>query len=219
MVKIDTKDLMKLERRLGAIRRTAIPYAERAAVNGMAFEGRANSVASIQRNFTLRNRWTVSGLRVDKATAGKPYAEMGSLRPYMETQELGGSKRRKGKHGVPIPTSFAAGMGLKRRPRTRPVRKINYMTNIRLPGGRRHGKNQKQANAIAARKAAPYAYFKTTRAEGIFKIQGRKAKMVYDLSRPSVDITRRPWLRPAVASIQAETHFYKALQFQLKRLR
>ena len=69
------------------------------------------------RTFVLRNQWTVRTVRVEGARGldvRTMQSTVGSLAPYLETQEQGGTVRGKGAHGYRRPTKRA-------KPARRPV--------------------------------------------------------------------------------------------------
>ena len=128
--------------------------ATKQTVNRSAFQGRANYQDEMAKSMTTRNNFTKKSAIVKQAKGlkiSRQEAIVGSTQPYMETQEFGGTETAGGRHGVVIPTSYAAGQR-GAQPRTRMVRKANRMPNISLRA--RVGRNRKQKNMIAVRQAA-----------------------------------------------------------------
>jgi hypothetical protein len=222
MLQADTSDIDKLERDLKALRRTAIPYAERGAINGAAFGTQKTARETIDDKMVLRNAWTQRTVMVDRATGKRP-ARVGSTQDYMETQEFGGRERI-----GHIPTSASAGMSEGSKPRTRLPRKPNRMANIRLRKRRGKVQNRRQRTAVAIaaakRKGDKYVFLDTGRTRGIFRLMGGKRRtrlrMMHDMSRKSVQVPRTPWLRPSLPSRQDWQRYHaEALGFQIQRLK
>jgi len=230
MITVDTKELRRLESELKVFARRAYPFATKATINSAAFSAQRTARKGIKQKFTTRNRFTEQSVRVEQAktlNVSRQSALVGSTADYMVDQEFGGTKVKKGKKGVAIPTSYSAGQGENKQPRTRLPRKANKLQNIVLKRRRKRGASRAQQNLIAVKQAAAsnrkYVYLDLKRREGIFKIIGGKnkprIKMVHDLSRKSVRIPRSPWLGPAVTKTvpKIPEMYVKALRFQLQR--
>jgi hypothetical protein len=209
----------------------AMDHARREYVNALAFEARREWLQRIENAFVLRNTFTRRSIQVDKARVAKGQAiesRVGSTAPYMDEQEDGGTKSAKGKHGTPIPTSSAAGQGMKARPRTREVTSRNRMGAIHLAGsvsGSRHRRNA-AAIAIAIRRGTRVAFLDFGRKKGIFRIiEGKKrvrVRMLWDLSQKSVTTPKTPTLGPTIRDISKAQRIrmgIDAMRNQLKRNR
>lgn len=227
---IDTARMHVLTHALQTFAKKGIPFAARNALNTTAFEARTEWVGQLGQKLTLRNKYTARSLRVNKASGTNTaimQSEVGSVLPYMETQEFGGTETKRGKHGVPIPTTTAAGQGLKARPRTRSVRKKNYLGALNVQQ-RVSGRRQRQnavAIAMAAKAGGGTVYLDLGRRKGLFSItgtkRGLKVRMLYDLSRARVVTKPRPTLQPTLRAIQPRLTkiWIGALQEQLRRNR
>ncbi len=227
MFSINNENVKKLERDLKQFAHRALPFATKKTLNDAAFQARRIIQADLPKRMTLRNKFTMRSIRVERATGlniRRQEATIGSTAAYMEDQEFGGKRTAKGKEGVPIPTAWSAGQGENTK-RTRLPRKINKLNNIRLANRRKKG-SKKQRNAIAIQQAAKtgqkFVFLELQRRKGIFKVIGKrkiKIKMVHDLTRKSVIIPKNPWLKPAFdETIRMIPAFYAdALRFQLKR--
>jgi hypothetical protein len=202
---VDTRQISALARQLDVFASKAMPYAARNYVNRAASTAKDHWSDEIREEMILRNTWTLRTLMVRRATgtnAAKMFSVVGSTADYMRTQEFGGKKSRRGKHGVAIPTSSASGEASL--PRRRLVRGPNKLGAIKL--GVRPGSSQKQRNAIAVRQAIAsgrrFAFLQTARHSGLFRIKGGKrhprVDMIWDASRPSVTIPRNPTLELAL---------------------
>jgi hypothetical protein len=191
-----------------------------------------NARAIISGRMTLRNRYTLQSIQVDKATGAQiaqQVAVVGSVAPYMATQEFGGVKGKQGSEGVAIATSYAAGQGEGVRPRTRLPRAANKLAAIKLMGGRIHATSKAQRNAIAVRMAArsgtKFVYLELQRRKGLFRVVGGQRKpavrMVHDLTHASVRIPRSAWLKPAAdqARERMPELYHEALIYQVDRLK
>lgn len=245
-VTVDTKEIEKFYNKLEDIKRTAIPFAVRNALNDTAFRARKLWIHKIKKQMVLKNTYTTSGrnIRVEKAKGLKVNSMesiVGAIESYMAMQETGGVETKKGKHGVSIQTSVATGegRGAKRR---RTVRGVNKMARIIL--AKRHGNSPRQRNAVAIKQAAKKGHkhvfleLNDDRA-GLFKIQmksrnvkgtrnkisGLKEKvvgrldMVWDLSRSSVRVPRNPTLGPTVDAMNkvAPRLYITRLKEQIRR--
>ena len=212
MLTVDLKDLKRLTQDLETAKKSALPHAVRNSLNRTAFATRQVWQREIEDEFVTRNRYTTRSIRVEKARGVKLpalVAKVGSVAPYMDTQERGGVVRG-GKH-KPIPTSYAAGqMGAV--PRTKAVRRANSHGAIAVSKVRGLSKRQRNAIAIsqARRSGRKHALLETERGKGIVRLLGRARKrgtrrrastrgksqvrMVYDLSRSSVRVKPTPTL-------------------------
>lgn len=230
MFSVDTKDLRRLERDLEAMKERAVPFAIRESINRSAFEGRKTWQAEIEGEFVLRNRFTKNSIRVDTArglNVRTMEATLGSVAPYMDTQEFGGRRAGGGRHGAPIPTSVAAGQGMGTQPRTKLVRAPNKLGAIRLTTKGRNRGHRRQRNAAAIAQAiksgSKYVFLELEEAKGIFQISGGRRKprirMIWDISKSSLVIPPSPTLQPALRTLEGkmpEIH-YNAFLEQLKR--
>jgi len=233
MFKIKTDLIKKFESQLKAFKDRALPFATKNAINSAAFTAQKISREIIQKEFVNRNTFTQRSIRVNKTNSlniNEQESEVGSIADYMRTQEEGGRKTKKGKHGVPLPTSFSAGLSENAKPRTKTPLPRFKMKNIKLRYKRHLYSSKKQANAVAIKQAlrfqSKYVYLEFKNKQGIFQITGsqrtkkiRSLKMIYDLSRTSVRIPKHEWLMPAVEQTQKKMSnlYLKALKDQLIR--
>lgn len=230
MFAINDRDIKKLERDLKTFARKAFPFATKKTLNDAAFQTQRIARVDIKEDLTLRNRFTVQSIQVEQARTlqvSRQAAVVGSIADYMEDQEFGAIKSKKGKQGVQIATSYSAGQGENAQPRTRLPRKANTMAQIQLQRRRKKGSNRKQLNIIAIKQAAEtgrkYVFLDLGKRKGIFKVIGGKRrpkiKMVHDMTSQSVVIPRSPWLKPAFdeATRMIPAFYADALRFQLRR--
>jgi hypothetical protein len=228
MFEITDKETKQFESDLKQFAAKALPFATKSTLNKTAFESRRNWQRNIKDDMVNRNRFTQQSIRVEQARGlnmSTQAATVGSLAPYMATQEFGGTSKG-GRGDKAIATSYSAGQGEGTRPRTRLPRKPNKMANIRLQRAR-GAKGRKARNVVAVKQAAEsgnrYAYLDLGRRKGIFRVMGSKknlrVRMVWDLTKRSVRVPRTPTLGPAVRTVAPRVpEFYReALQFQLKR--
>lgn len=213
MITIDSTDIARLERDLATFRRSALGAATRDAVNAQAFAGKRLWGREVKRKMIQRNKFTAgAAIRVERARGGRVdrlEAVLGSIAEYMDDQEFGATQQKRGRLGKPIPSRVAAGQAMGSAPRTRAVRRPNWLQNIQLKGKRR-SRGGKRQNVIAIKEAAssgrPYAYLDLgPRSRGIYKITGSperaKIRMVWNLSQPSVRIPATPTLGPATKAV------------------
>ncbi len=232
MFQIDDRQIKQLENELKVFKDRALPFATKATVNRAAFTTQKIARRDVREDMINRNRFTVQSIQVDMArtlSIRQQQAAVGSTADYMEVQEFGGTKVKRGRHGVPIPTSSASNEGKGKVPRSRLPTKTNKLQNIKLGRKKAKGSSRKQKNRVAIQMAAAiggrnrFVFLDLGRRSGIFKVTGgkRKAKLtkMYDLSREAVTIPRNPWLMPAVKTVTpAMTGYYReALKFQLRK--
>lgn len=196
---VDASDIKRLARDLNTFAKKSAPYAMRYTLNDMVFDARGEWSGEMRSSMTLRNTYTQRSLRARKASGTKletMSSEVGSPLAYLNEQEKGSTQTAHGKHGVPIPTSSAAGQGLRSK-RTRSVRQANYQSAIRLDqrgvGGAssRRGRQQRNAVAIAIaqRRGGKFVFLDLGKRKGIFKLTDSKrtpVRMVYSLSKRSI---------------------------------
>lgn len=229
MFTLDDREIVDLQGQLKTFASRAYPFATKQTVNKAAFVARGHAQEEIRENMTTRNRFTVQSIQVDMArtlNVSRQAAIVGSTADYMADQEFGGVKTKKGKQGVAIATGYSAGQEGQSE-RTRLPRKANKLANIRLSKRGRGKGSRIQRNFVKVKEAAAsgqkYVFLDLRRGEGIFRVLGGKRKprikMVHDLSRPSVNIPRNPWLAPAVKQTEKQIPgiYRDALIFQLKR--
>lgn len=225
-VQVKAETARGFEAELRRLRVQAIPYAVRDALNTTAFEARGEWVRVMRARFTLRNRFTENSARVTKAkglSLATMASTLGSTAPYMAVQERGGTKARRGKHGVAIPTASASGQGAKAK-RTRPIRRGNYLGALqvakRVPGHR----FKKNAAAIAmAKRNGGVAYVETPKVKGLFRIKGSakrpKLQMLYDLSHGSVRTPASKTLGASVDWVRSRAPAIAVSAFQKQIMR
>jgi len=219
MLEINSREIYKLEKKLGRIASRSLPFAIRKTLNDAAFQTRLEAQKTIGEKMTLRNRWTQRQVAVERAAGldiRRMYSVVGGTVDYLATQEFGGTT------SGPIATSYSAGQG--RAPkRTRLPRKPNKMRNIQLKAKSRRG-GRKAQNAAAVRSGERFVFLDLGRRKGIFRIIGKRRpriEMVWSIERGTRRIPRNPWLAPSMKTIQQRVpeYYAKALRFQLKRVR
>lgn len=209
MITVEMRGLEKFRDDLGKFAKKALPAAARGALNTVAFDARREWVQQVGRKFVLRNKFTVNSLRIEKAQGfdlTSMQSKVGSTQDYMAEQEKGFTERSKGKHGVAVPTSSAAGMS-KRAPRTKQVQKKNYLTAIQV-ASRVRGIRQRR-NAVAVRMASKtggVAFLDLGKSKGLFRVKqtskGRfTVRMIYDLSKKSVTVKSTPTLELTLKAV------------------
>ncbi len=228
---IQDKELRQFQRDLKAFSRKEFAIINGMALNQTAFETSKKYKEVTKRNFTLRNKFTVSSIRFQKVKGFQnQFSEAGSIAPYMEDQEFGETKTKTGKKGVAIPTTSASNESLGARPRKRVVPRAKRRGSIRLFRSGVRSTSRKQhvvatVRAAAGQRGNTFVYLprlgKMT--QGIYRITGSKKKpkirLIYDLSRTSVTIPRTPGLKVSVGKISREMpRFYKeAFEKRLKK--
>jgi hypothetical protein len=220
MLKVDVTELRRFAQDLDKFAHKAIPHAVRNSLNRSAFEGQREWRTEIKRTFTVRRPFTEKSIQVTKARGvdlSTMAAELGSTAEYMAAREEGETKRKGGKHGVPIPTVGGARGGSIKRLIQRP----NRMGAIKLTDRARTG-TRKQRNAVAIRRALKagnrFVFLETDTGKGIFRITGAKrrlrVRMVWDLSKKSVTVAPFETLARTLKAIEP-----KLTQIHLESLR
>ena len=223
----DMSRVKKYARLLKRAGPNAMKYASANYLTTLAFEARKQWQADIPGAMTVRSRGTVKRIGVDKArpvSINQQVSAVGHMANYMKTQESGDSRRKRGKHGIPIPAAAAGTRG----PSRRKLGKKNYRSNIdlsvRAPGD---GKKQVAIAFSMARKRGGSREFFLELApnrKGIYRItsgakRGRMKK-IWDLSKSSVVIPENPTMLPAVrkaVKIHGASAWRKSVAFQLRR--
>ena len=231
MFKVDTSDIKLLEGDLKMFAFRAYPFATKATVNTAAFTAQKIWRGHIEKKLITRNAFTKRSIQVEQTrtlNVQRQEAIVGSTADYMETQEFGGVKHKKGSEGVAIATSYSSGEGEGAQPRRKLPRKPNRLASIQLQRGGKRGGSRKQKNLVAIQQAAQsgskYVFLDLGRTKGIFKVTGGKRrpkiKMVYSFRKQSVVIPKTPTMAPSVDKTELRIPgIYKdSLEFQLKRL-
>jgi hypothetical protein len=224
MLTIDMKQARELERFLGQLNARGIKFAQRDAINDMAFATQKTARDTIRSEFTNRNTWTVRTVMVDRARSTRDSAEVGSTEYYMAQQEFGATLT---KH-TQMATPAASGESNRSKIRRKPVRMANRMSSIRLAKRNRGIGSRAQQNIVALKEAKEsgrkFVYLDRGRVKGIYKVMGTKRKpksrMVQDMSRRVAVIPRNPWLAPSSEAVMARAPeiYHAQLVRQLGRL-
>ena len=198
-------------RELGNEIRSDMTRAARAALTRTAFAARKNAIGIVEKNFTLRNRFTVSSIRATPCRGGKNLADLRSSvgilarASYMARQETGGTRTNPTGANLAIPTTFARGGSNGRK-----VRASMRLDRILPQVAHSHRKGSHRANlvaraAVAGRMGSRTPYVRI--GEGIFRVSsfrklksGRvafRARLVYNLKFRTTETPASPWLAPA----------------------
>lgn len=227
-VTVDTSQADKFASILSSYSKKNYAFATRATINEMGFQLQKLSRSGLHERMILRNKWTESSIRRDKARTLKiadQKTEVGSILNYMERQEKGGIAVSQKKHGIPIPTKFSsAEEGQEKRKRI-PIAS-NRLKAIQL----RHSselskfKTRKQKNIVAVKLAIQhnnrFVYLETEKRKGIYRItRGRsrvknerqrlqnifdnsKIKLVHDLTHNVIIDPKNAWLFPHIKRVK-----------------
>lgn len=238
MFTVDTREVKQLEADLKRFKEKAYPFASRNTLNVAAFTARKEWQTNIGREMIERNKFTRNSIRVEKAKSlnvNHQAAAVGSIAPYMEDQEFGETKRKKGKEGVPLVTSYAAGQGMGNRRRTRLPKRANALKNIKLRRAKGRAKGRKQRTLLtvldAIKSGNRTVFLDLGKTKGIFRVvggskktkrgwpKGAKLRMLYRMTDAAVTIPANPTLGPAVRTVGAKLNEIHAesLKFQLRK--
>jgi hypothetical protein len=80
-----------------------VPFALARALTWTAKDAQGDVRADLPKKFTLRNNFVSGGIKIVPARKGAPEAIVGSITPFMQRQEEGGTKTGKGGHRIGIP--------------------------------------------------------------------------------------------------------------------
>ena len=223
-MKIDMRQVEDLEHTLGQLNARGVPFAQRNAINDMAFATMRESKETIRNEFINRNKWTANSVRVDPARSTSDSSEVGSTEEYMLDQELGATKTEHTQMATPA----ASGESNRAKVRRKPVRRANRMANINLGSRSRSGGSRAQQNMAALREAKAsgrkFVYLDRGKTKGIYKVMGTKKKpksrMVQNMSRKVAVVPKHPWLAPSSATVMATAPqlYHKRLEQQLDRV-
>lgn len=163
----------------------------------------------------------MGSVQYERATPTALAAAVGSTAAYMETQELGGTIRKRGKYGVPIPTAAASGERVT--PRLKAVRARNRLSRINLRGGGRNGLE----DALKLARDGGGEMFLDDGIYRVGKLGKRKGKLklvkLHDITRPSITIKPAPWLSPSVDRVTKngamQKTFNRLMEAQLKKVK
>lgn len=238
MIEVKTEELKQLESDLRHIAEKSFPFATRHTLNEMAFGARKRALRKLPSQFTLKNKFTERSILVEKVRAiriSQQESAVGSTEDYMISQEFGKVEVAKGRHGVPIPTSFSAGQG-RSKWRTKVTRRPNRLGNIKF-NRVRGSRGRKQRIVVAMQQAVQsgrrFVFLDLGKRQGIFRVSGgskrvrrgwpgkAKINMVHDMTHKSVRIPKKPWLFSAtdLPVDFVRTTYEKALKFQLLRVK
>jgi len=136
---VNLEGVERYEKRLRAISKKAVPFAEQKALNEVAAAGKLEWQDEITSAFQLRNNFILNSIKTTRANSSKLVSSVGSINKGMALQEFGGLSRPiKGKN-LPIASTFAAGERRKSTKRKKKVRKVNRLKTIQLRKSARGG--------------------------------------------------------------------------------
>ncbi len=96
-------DIDRIVANLDDAAKRQVPFAIARALTMTARDAQGDVRAELPSHFTLRNNWTSSGIRITPATKSSPEAIVGSLEPYMQRQETGGTRTARDHSRVAVP--------------------------------------------------------------------------------------------------------------------
>jgi hypothetical protein len=236
-IEFDKRPLEQLENDLDKLGERALPYSVRDTLNTAAYKTSELAKKNARRIFTMRNQFTTRSIQFEKTFARRiddMESAAGSLQEYMREQAEGFTRHKKGKHGVPIPTSAAAGQE-GARPRTKVIRRTNWINKLRVARARRRARDRGQEIVLAVREAVETkqrVVFLRLRNPGLYRVLGgRKVKrgwptgarlqMLYSLEKSSTRTRERDWLGPPSRLVGAKIgdYYREALIRQIERQR
>ena len=100
-----TSDVDRFTHNMDDAARRHVPFALARALTKTAQDAQGDVRADLPNRYTLRNNWVSNGIRITPATKSVPQAVVGSLEPFMERQERGGTKRARSHSRVAVPVN------------------------------------------------------------------------------------------------------------------
>lgn len=188
-----------------------VTHAAVSTVNIVAANARANAVENVQKNFTVRNTFTVRNIRYDQCPKNttriadiKAYAGVTDKAAYMERQETGGIRTNKNGGNLVIPTT-AARKGKASNPVSRAMQYSQLKNRIVRGTGTKHFASSKaRLVARAAVAVKTKGYIKMN--DAIFSVQRFRAgntnvsfdkKEIYNMQHHATVTPQKKWLEPA----------------------
>ena len=208
-VKLETRGANQFIQKLNDFP-TANAEATKNALNTAAALSRKNAVRIIKNDFTLRNKFTERNIQFDK-TSSASINSMESIVgatlkvPYMETQDQGGIKKKKGKNYA-LATSTARDGSDKN-----VINKSNYMSRVLRSGLKKNApkiNRGRRGNAVAQLYMANKLNKVINRNGKIYRVDsfakmGRdhvkaKTTLLYSLRQSPITIRKTRWLQRAI---------------------
>lgn len=190
---------------LGGVAREQIPFATARALTDMAFEGMREAKTDLAESLTLRNRFSVGGIQVNRAEKSawpKITAEVGieERRSYLIDHVLGGKRS-------PKSSPFKAV------PQIGPVKRTG---SGKIRGNQRPGQLLKRVNVNSRKSAYTYRLMRRGDAEALLRWEkGRTEPVVLYWFSRKVDIDREFRMDAVVQAVVAsdyERAFVRRLQ-------
>ena len=233
---IDTTQLKAFENQLDRLNKTGLKIAREMTMNDLAFETRKQSIETINKEFTTRNKFTTSGrtLKVDRANRSRPVAEVGHTEDYMRDQEFGFNKRPdKFTNSVAIPTPVASGerkgMAVGKTIRKRPVRKVNRKNMLKMPSNKMRELPRKQRTVALIQEAIKtkrrFIELDRNGESSIYRVRGSKKRYqldrLYTTEHRTIRVKATPWLSPSTdkAAKKRDEFYSERLQYQINRMK
>lgn len=195
---VNTAAIIHFTDRLENLSRSAFPNAVRATLNNAAFETKKEVPRTASSQFTIRNRNFFRSMTLVNKAGGFNINSMQSevgisnvknkVAEGLETQERGGSIKDR--------AMIATDSARTSNSNNKQIRKVNYLTNIRLPKSKKKGSG------------TGFVKIKTAKGEMIFATKsgaGKKnlGKAIYSYAKNrSVGIKRTPFMQIASEKIQ-----------------
>ena len=194
-------------------------------VNIVAASARNNAKREIEKNFTLRNKFTLSGVRftpcgenVKTLSEIKSFAGIDERRGYMERQEIGGRKENPSGKNLIIPNTRARG-GSNTHQVLSPYRYNKVIANtVHWPKRNGSRKARLVATAFVAAKEGKFirikdSFFKVSNFQKSGDKISFKAKQFLNLKHDSTYTPKTEWLSPAAdyAAKMMQTVFNKQM--------
>lgn len=240
MIEIRQSEIKVFEARLNQLNKKGLKIARNESMNDTAFEARRIAKEKIEKDFTIRNTYTLrpSNNPITKAFRDRNFAEFGTKLETMKKQELGYVQQSVPLFGVSTPTAAASNevKGMAPESRSRGKKVAPSMRRGKLRGKvvtKRYNNLPAKNRVMALVKES----FKTKKKfivlgrnrRSMYRVSGSAPKYgknnrfkldrIYHISDKAKIHSPKPWLKPASDEASKKTaEFYRdRMNYQFKR--
>jgi hypothetical protein len=233
-INLDKAPIEALENELDKFGERTFPHAVRDTLNITAFEASFEAKKFANHIFTMRNQYTTRSIRYERArgsSVNQMSSAVGSVQDYMREQEEGFTRTTRGKHGLAVPTGYAAGQD-GARTRTKPIRRSNWLQRLKIARSKRGAASVRQEIVQAAQEAVSTGrrtVWLPLRHPGLYRIvggrrgtrgwpRGANLKMLYSTEDRTLRTESHQWMEPSVRVIMTRQDEYwrRALLHQIE---
>ena len=200
---------------LNTYNKKGLMFAQKNSLDTCAEITKVQARKDLASQFTLRNKYSQNSINYKKSrfSGGKMIREatVGSYLGYMKDQELGYTlNAESGKELIPTPEARTGRN--KKKPVARRYSKPKARrapTIKRPPNGNALGVAKRTMN----KKEMFHLDKKGSKKEGVYIFNNRgKLKMVYNMTKSSMKVNKKPWLIPAVNKLDQEKIMFNSIK-------